>query len=205
MNLTLSNVTKSYGEKHVLEGVSHTFAKSGGCVISGPSGCGKTTLLRLILGLETPDSGKIVLPEGARISAVFQEDRLIAGMTARDNVALVCERGELPARIDAHIEAVGLQAASKTRASELSGGMRRRTAIARAVIVRPDILLLDEPFTGLDDDIRRACASYIREHMQGKLLLLVTHDLQEAALLGCSDTLRLTADGKQGGNQEENK
>ncbi len=196
MPLAIREISKSFGEKAVLRGVSHVFPERGASAISGPSGCGKTTLLRILLGLEEPDGGEAHIPKGAKRAAVFQEDRLIPHLSAAANIALVAP--DLPAgEIAALLEAVGLDASEKQRVAKYSGGMRRRVALVRALAVRPDILFLDEPFTGLDDAVKEKCAALTRERMRGGLIVVVTHDGDEAALLGCTDMLRLPAAPKE--------
>ena len=129
-----------------------SLAVSGTVAIMAPSGAGKTTLLRILLGLLAPDSGE-VRTGGARIGAVFQEDRLIEHMTALQNLALVSGRASR-AQLREHLARLGLEADAEKRVSAFSGGMRRRVAIARAIVYEPDVLLLDEPFAGLEMCIR---------------------------------------------------
>lgn len=191
MPLAVEKLCKSYGGKTVLRNVTHTFPERGTAMIGGPSGCGKTTLMRILLGLEQPDSGRIHGKEGAFACAVFQEDRLIAHMTAAGNIALACPRCSRE-EIHAALAGLGLDPSSEKSVRAYSGGMQRRVAIARAVLAQPDILFLDEPFTGLDDAARENAAAFIRERMQGGLIVVITHDAGEARLLGCSDTLLLT-------------
>jgi len=188
--LSVERLHKRFGEKTVLQNVSHVFPQTGASLVCGPSGCGKTTLLRILLGLETPDSGEVHLPEGARIAAVFQEDRLIAHYSARENIRLAC--AQCPQEeIDRVLGALGLDAASADPVKKYSGGMRRRVAIARAVCAKPDLLFLDEPFTGLDEHTREKAAALIRSCMQNGLVVVVTHDMDEAKLLRCTDSLVL--------------
>lgn len=130
------------------------------------------------------------LPEGAKIAAVFQEDRLVMHMSAAANLKLVCPQ-ETDARIAELLNELGLDGASSAPVRSYSGGMRRRAAIARAVLTKPDILFLDEPFTGLDEDVRRVSARCIREEMKNGLIVVVTHDMDEAELLGVNDRLSL--------------
>jgi len=190
MPLTIENLSKSFGDKRVLQSVSHVFPDRGAALVSGPSGCGKTTLLRILLGLETPDGGSVRLPENACIAAVFQEDRLIAHYTAQQNIRLACPHCD-QADIDRTLSALGLDPASTDPVRKYSGGMQRRAAIARAVCARPSVLFLDEPFTGLDEHARAKAASLIRSSMTEGLIVVVTHDHDEAGLLGCTDRLIL--------------
>ena len=192
MPLAVRDIHKSYAEKHVLRGVSHVFPEKGTSAVSGPSGCGKTTLLRILLGLEAPDAGEVILPPAAKMAAVFQEDRLIMHMTATANVALAAPKLST-VEIASLLSDVGLDSGEKQPVAKYSGGMRRRVALARALAVRPDILCLDEPFTGLDDAVKERCAHLTLDRMRDGLIVVVTHDGDEARLLGCSDSLILPA------------
>lgn len=147
----------------------------------GPSGCGKTTLLRLIAGLEIPESGEIVRAE--RLSFLFQEDRLIPHLNARKNVALVLPGRDADARAAQALEALGLVDSMDKPVRELSGGMARRVAIARAVLYETELLLLDEPFRGLDEQTRVRTAAWLTAQTTGRTLIAVTHDRQDARLL----------------------
>lgn len=142
----------------------------------GPTGRGKTSLLRLIANLEKPFKGKISGTKGRKISIVFQEDRLIPTETVLGNVSIVSND------ITAHsiIEAVGLNESENKYPKELSGGMKRCTAIARALAHDFDLLILDEPFTGMDEKTRARCIRAITEKTNGRQLLLVTHDSNDA-------------------------
>jgi len=152
-------------------------------LLHGPPGLGKTTLLRCVAGLERPESGSITgVPE--RLGYVFQEDRLCGVFSAVANVRLATGRALPEAEILRHLEELGLAGSARRPVSQLSGGMRRRVAIARAVCAGPRLLLLDEAFKGLDDQCRRDTVAYIRRHTPGASLLCVTHDPEEAALLG---------------------
>jgi NitT/TauT family transport system ATP-binding protein len=193
MAIELQNVSKSFGEKQVLQSFSHTFPEGELTCVMGPSGCGKTTLLSLLLGLEQPDSGRVLGMEGRRKSAVFQEDRLCDNFSAVANIRLVTGR-TLPEKVILqHLEELGLSDSVRLPVSQMSGGMRRRVAIARAVCCGPELLLLDEAFKGLDEQCRRDTAAYIRRHTAGASVLCVTHDPEEATLLGgrCIDLAAL--------------
>jgi NitT/TauT family transport system ATP-binding protein len=184
MNIQISHLSKSYGSKAVLMDLSLTLSEGCCHVLMGPSGCGKTTLLRLIMGLEGADCGTITgLPE--RMSAVFQEDRLCEDFSAIDNVALVLKRGFPKAEIETHLRAIGLTGDLHQPVREYSGGMKRRVAIVRAVMAQSELLLLDEPFKGLDPDTKELAIAYFLRHTKGKTCLVVTHDAEEADRLGC--------------------
>lgn len=196
----------SFGYKrgiNVLSGFSLEVPDSGRICLFGKSGCGKSTVLRLAMGLAKPGSGRITGTDGIAVSAVFQEDRLIPWKTALENVALFADGADraaagasdrahaggnaaaVPADRAAHyLRALGLGDALRSFPDELSGGMKRRVAIARALAHSFDLLVLDEPFTGLDEAAKRNAIELVSREAEGKMLLVATHDLQEAEALG---------------------
>lgn len=176
--VTFNGVVKSFAGNRVLDGFSHAFARGTLTFIEGPSGAGKTTLLRLACGLETPDRGSIDRLAGVRFSYVFQEDRLCENLSAAANVRLVCpDRGSrLPERL---LERLGIGDRAATAVKKLSGGEKRRVALARALAAPSDVLLLDEPLTGLDGETRSEVLEVVRPHLAGKAILWVTHDKDE--------------------------
>ena len=181
--MKIQHLCKSFDGKVVLDHVSLTLESGGTACLMAPSGRGKTTLLRCIAGLETPDSGQITdLPE--RIAYVFQEDRLCDGFSAVDNIRLVTGKALGEGEIRRHLEELGLAGSLDQPVRELSGGMRRRVVISRAVCFDADLLLLDEPFKGLDDEARQQTADYILRHRGAAAILCVTHDREDAAALG---------------------
>lgn len=192
-DLVADNISKRYGEQQVLAGFSHVFGHGGVTCISGPSGGGKTTLLHILMGLTPPDEGRVTGREGKRIGAVFQEDRLCENLSAVSNVRLVCHEATPRGEIEAELSALGLGGSLYKPARELSGGMKRRVALVRALIIRPDIVFLDEPFKGLDPAARDTAADYLKEKMSGKTVILVSHSETDAQLLG-GDSLRVGAE-----------
>lgn len=153
----------------------------------GASGIGKTTILSILAGLVKPDFGEIEGMEGKKLSMVFQEDRLLEWADAFENVALILERkksGMLREFLRGEFEAVGLHDYEEKPVSQLSGGMKRRVAIVRAVCAEGDLLLLDEPFKGLDDGTKEQVAAYLKSRFAGRTLVMVTHDARDAKLLG---------------------
>ena len=176
------DVTKRYDGRAALSHFTLALPRTGGVCLFGPSGCGKTTALRLLCGLETPDAGSVQGMEGLRIACQFQEDRLLPWYTVRKNLALACPDGA--ERVDAWLARVGLTDAGEKLPGELSGGMRRRAALARALLFGGDVLLLDEPLKELDDAMRFDLLDVIAEHMPGRLTVLVTHSRDEAERLG---------------------
>lgn len=186
--MKIQHLCKSFDGKVVLDHVSLTLESGGTACLMAPSGRGKTTLLRCIAGLEAPDSGQITdLPE--RIAYVFQEDRLCDGFSAVDNIRLVTGKALGEGEIRRHLEELGLAGSLDQPVRELSGGMRRRVVISRAVCFGADLLLLDEPFKGLDDEARQQTADYILRHRGAAAILCVTHDREDAAALGGADIL----------------
>lgn len=183
-DVVMKNIRLSFGDKRIWEDFSAVFPAGRVTCLMGPSGCGKTTLLRILLGLLPPDGGTVTgRPE--RLSAVFQEDRLCEALTPAANVRLVTGGSVPAAETETLLRRLGLGDSLRTPARELSGGMRRRTALARALLAPGwELLALDEPFKGLDAETRRRTAELIREYGAGKTVVLVTHDPEEAALLG---------------------
>ena len=195
MDLTIQNLRKAYGGHVVLDGFSHVFPDGRVTAVEGRSGCGKTTLLRLIAGLEKPDGGTISgVPEGG-LAMMFQEDRLPPQLTAAGCLRAVLKRTpDRDARIDAALRDLGLSGDALTQpVSAFSGGMRRRVALARALLFPSPLVLLDEPFKGLDAATRDSAVAFARPLLAGRTALLVTHDPADAAAF---DALRLRMDGE---------
>lgn len=178
--IALHRVTKSFGEKDILSDFSWTLPEDQTTCLLGPSGCGKTTLLRIAAGLLAPDSGQVSLSP-QRCSFVFQEDRLLPWYDALANLTVL--------GIDPHraIQALGdvlLGDETHTMPDQLSGGMRRRLAIARALAYGGDCFFLDEPLRGLDPATAAPVLHAMRDKLQGKTTLLITHSPDEALALG---------------------
>lgn len=183
--LTIRDLSFAYGEKQVIQGLSHTFPDKGVFALMGPSGCGKTTLLRLLSGLEKPQGGTMDLPTD--LAVAFQEPRLLPWLNCEENLKLVLLKNDnAPQIIDKWLQAFELKEAVKQYPSELSGGMRQRLSLARALCVESDLLLLDEPFSALDRELKERLAPLLREAIRDKLTLMVTHDAADAALLGAT-------------------
>ena len=175
--MTILNLCKRYGEKAVLKNFSAHFDRGEISALMGPSGCGKTTLFRILLGIEEKDAGEV--RGGGKTVAVFQEDRLSEPLSAIKNVCLG-RRDATPDEAKALLSALGLAEDAEKPVKELSGGMRRRVAIARALIADADTVLLDEPFSALDETTKASVMEFTRKALAGKTVLLITHDSEEA-------------------------
>lgn len=182
MALQAVNVTKKYGENIVLNNFSYNFSDSGYTCIMGQSGCGKSTLLLILMGLVKPDSGE-VRGRPAKISAVFQEDRLCENLTVLANLRLVFGKSRNDELLAALSE-IGLDGCENQPVRELSGGMKRRLALLRALLAEYDVLFLDEPFKGLDSCTKARVMQLCRDKTAGKSVMLVTHDKGEADFFG---------------------
>ncbi|MCD7737984.1 MAG: ATP-binding cassette domain-containing protein [Lachnospiraceae bacterium] len=169
--LTIKHLSKSYGSNEVLKDFSASYASGETIRFTWPSGGGKTTLFRLIAGLEPADAGQIDL-HGSRLTMLFQESRLCMDYDALTNVSMVIGSR---ARAAEFLKDLLSEEDWRKPCSELSGGMCRRVALARALALPADILILDEPFTGLDEKNRQNAAACIEKHSVGKLVLMATH------------------------------
>lgn len=179
--IRISHLYKKYGQQVIYDDFSCTFEDGRKYLIAGESGIGKTTLLRMIASLEDCDSGSVDIEGEKTFAVVFQEDRLIEDMSAVENVRLVSPQlSEETARKEL-AELLPEDQLDKP-VSELSGGMRRRTALVRAMLNDGRIIILDEPFAGLDEDNRRRALAFIDKKQNGRTVLLCSHeddDLQE--------------------------
>ena len=198
--LRIADLRRTYGPVTAVDGVDLELVTGEMLTVLGPSGCGKTTLLRLIAGLETPDAGTIeiagrrvtgpggvVPPERRRIGMVFQDYALFPHLSVADNVAYGIRRDpDRALRVAELLELVSLPHAGDQMPHELSGGMQQRVAIARALAPRPEVILLDEPFSNLDAALRTQVRGDLREILRAAdaSAVLVTHDQDEALTLG---------------------
>ncbi len=178
-DIVLQNLTKTYGELTVLQDVCATLPAGHVTCLMARSGGGKTTLLRLLAGLERPDSGEIHGRPG-RCAFVFQEDRLCEAFSAIQNIKIAVPR-ERHKDIAPLLSSLLLdEEAQRKPVSALSGGMRRRLAIARALLAEGDLLLLDEPFKGLDEETRDTVLAVVKALLRGRTTVLATHDARDA-------------------------
>ncbi|MFB6302131.1 MAG: ABC transporter ATP-binding protein [Haloferacaceae archaeon] len=209
--LELDSVTKGYGDESVIDGLDLSVEEGEIVTLLGPSGCGKTTTLRLIAGLERPDGGTVRLrgetvsgpgthvpPEDRGVGVVFQEFALFPHLTAAENVAFGIQdrpAEERERRVADLLDLVGLADQGDSRPDELSGGQQQRVALARSLAPEPEILLLDEPFSNLDVDLRIEMREEVRRILKetGVTAMSVTHDQEEA--LSISDRVAVINDG----------
>lgn len=184
--ILIEHLYKAYGKNQVLSDFSARLEKGKTTCIMAPSGRGKTTLLRILAGLEEQDSGRITGLEDMKKSMVFQEDRLCENLSASANIRLVRQKKPWGREKDAEqkikeaMKAVGLSGCESQPVREFSGGMKRRTALLRALYSEWDLLLLDEPFKGLDEETKEKVIQYTKNKCEGKTVVFVTHDRNEA-------------------------
>ena len=193
MIVDIKDLSFSYGEKEVLSHFNLRVRKGERLCIKAPSGFGKTTLLRLICGLEKPQSGSVEIPPETKISVVFQEDRLLPWLSVEKNLLFVMGNADealVKKKAKECLSAVELAEEAKSFPAALSGGMARRAALARALAAEWDLLLLDEPFSGIDQAKKEKIASFMRRQFEGKTVILVSHDPEDAKLLG-AETVEL--------------
>ena len=206
----LNDVQKSFGAVRAVDGVSLEIGKGEFFSLLGPSGCGKTTLLRLIAGFENPDDGQIII-DGKEMAAVapnlrptnmvFQNYAIFPHLNVEQNVGYGLKKRKVPKTkmfemVNEVLDLVGLSGLNERSASALSGGQRQRVALARALILRPKVLLLDEPLSALDKKLREQMQIELRalQRTIGITFILVTHDQEEA--LTMSDNIAVMFDGK---------
>ena len=199
--IAVSSVTVRYGEHAVLSDFSLALPPGSVTAVLGPNGSGKTTLGRVVLGLTAPSAGTVLGVCGLRRAAVFQDNRLVEHLTAVGNVRLVLPRSVPRSSIAAALREVGLDSATLAKpVRALSGGQRRRVAVVRGLLPEAELVVLDEPFTGLDADARVLTLDWARARLAGRTAVLITHDPAEAAYFGAG-VVRLPgpAGGASGG------
>ena len=179
MDIQLLHVDKQFEGREVLKDISITFLEGRRSCLMGTSGVGKTTVMNLILGLIKPDSGEMKGCKNKKIGAVFQEDRLIEHWDAVRNIELVCENSVSREQIELELSKVGLEDVKQKPVKDFSGGMRRRVALVRAMLAGSDILIMDEPFKGLDEELKNQVMDYVRDNTHNKTVIIVTHDKEE--------------------------
>ncbi|MGQ9633900.1 MAG: ABC transporter ATP-binding protein [Bryobacteraceae bacterium] len=210
-------MSKAFGASRVVEEVSLEIPRGSFFSLLGPSGCGKTTTLRLVAGFEKPDEGEIRLngapihhlrPYERNVTTVFQNYALFPHLTVRGNIEFGlrrCSAEERMRRVREAIEMVRLEGKEDRKPSEISGGERQRVALARSLVVEPEVLLLDEPLAALDPALRKQMRAELKDLQRrtGISFLFVTHDQEEA--LALSDTIAVMRNGRieQTGTPEE--
>ena len=179
MNVILRDVSKRYGDKCVLDNVCLTFTSGKRYAVVGASGIGKTTLLRLIAGLEMPDDGEVLIQDDAVVSYAFQEPRLFPGLSVMENVRAVDPERDG----QAILEALNLLAEADHYPASLSGGMKKRAGLARALSKKADIYLIDEPTAGQDALRGADIAAAIRTYTKDSVCIVSTHDAELIAAI----------------------
>lgn len=187
--IKLENICKSYDEKTVLDNIMAEFPDDSITCIMGESGAGKTTLVRIIAELENADRGTV---SGAGVvSFDFQEDRLINDISAADNIMLVLDKNDFGGYdkktmrkiINENLAEVLKDYPSDKSTGTYSGGMKRRVCLVRAMMKKSDTVILDEPFSGMDEETKILAAEYIKKHRDGRICIVVTHEKSDSGLL----------------------
>ena len=185
MTLTLDHLQKSYGPLSVLRDCSFTFEDGGIYCLMGPSGSGKTTLFRILMGLEKADAGAVRFDKPSpKISAVFQEDRLCETFSPVENLRFILGKTVPEGEIRRELSSLLPEESISRPVFTLSGGMKRRTAVCRAMTAPSDLIIMDEPFTGLDSETKKQVVEYIKSRQRGRLLIMSTHQEEDVHLLG---------------------
>ena len=184
MEIKIIGAGKSFGGKELFSDLSLTFSQGEKYCLAAPSGWGKTTLLRCVMGLDTLDKGQILGLDGAKISAVFQEDRLCEDFSAFTNIKIAAPKSTNDNDIKALMEKILPPDSFDKKCSKLSGGMRRRAAICRALCCESSVVIMDEPFTGLDTDTKSAVYQFILNNLGERTLIFVSHNEEDCVHLG---------------------
>ena len=176
--IKLTDISVNFDKKSVIDNLNFTFEKGTKYAILGESGCGKTTILNVIASLIKPRHGTVEKGKDLKVSYVFQEPRLFEWQTVSENVTMVIDKPKYEADKIARdlLSKLGLADSLSLYPNELSGGMKQRVSIARALAFEPDILLLDEPFQALDNETKDKVADYVFNAMNNKTVIMVTHD-----------------------------
>lgn len=177
MDIRVENLCKSYGNNRVLDHFSCVFKEKKTTCIMGKSGVGKTTLLSILMGIEKAESGTIDGLQGKKISVVFQENRLFENLDAVTNIHIAT--GKEKEEIIPLLKEMDLPEADEKPVMEYSGGMKRRVSIARALLADFDLLIMDEPLKGLDEETKNKVSDVIKKNIHGKTVIFVTHDERE--------------------------
>ena len=180
MDILMEKINKSYGDKEVLRDFTTKFEEGTVTFITGESGIGKTSIIRILMGLEGYQSGSIRGLEGKEISVVFQDDCLCDKLSLDKNLSMVLDgQQDKEQDLDRLLDLFGLEGYRYKRVAELSGGMKRRLAILRAILYPHNLMILDEPFKGLDEENKRLVMGQVGQSLVGKTGIIVTHDKTE--------------------------
>lgn len=183
MDIRFQQISLQFDSKPIFQNMNLTFQEERINCLMGASGKGKTTVLNLIMGLINPGSGQIIGCDKVKMSVVFQEDRLIEHWDASKNVKLVCDPDIKEDEIIKQLEKLEIDECTGKPVREFSDGMRRRVAIVRALMSDSELVILDEPFRGLDSNLKRNVIRYIKENTLGKTVIVVTHEIEDVMLL----------------------
>ena len=180
MDILMEKINKSYGDKEVLRDFTTKFEEGTVTFITGESGIGKTSIIRILMGLEGYQSGSISGLEGKEISVVFQDDCLCDKLSLDKNLSMVIDGQQVKEQyLDRLLGIFGLEGYRHKRVAELSGGMKRRLAILRAILYPHNLMILDEPFKGLDEENKKLVMGQLAKGLVGKTAIIVTHDKTE--------------------------
>ncbi len=180
MDILMEKINKSYGNKEVLRDFTTKFEEGTVTFITGESGIGKTSIIRILMGLEGYQSGSISGLEGKEISVVFQDDCLCDKLSLDKNLSMVIDGQQGKEQdLDRLLGIFGLEGYRHKRVAELSGGMKRRLAILRAILYPHNLMILDEPFKGLDEENKKLVMGQVGKSLVGKTAIIVTHDKTE--------------------------
>ena len=180
MNILMEKINKSYGDKEVLRDFTTKFEEGTVTFITGESGIGKTSIIRILMGLEGYQSGSISGLEGKEISVVFQDDCLCDKLSLDKNLSMVIDGQQVKEQyLDRLLGIFGLEGYRHKRVAELSGGMKRRLAILRAILYPHNLMIMDEPFKGLDEENKKLVMGQVGKSLVGKTAIIVTHDKTE--------------------------
>lgn len=178
MKIQINNLCKAYGDKVIFENYNKTIDFDGILIIQGKSGLGKTTLMRMLAGLEKADKGEIT-KSAEKVSFMFQEDRLIPFVTVLKNLTAVCDEEKALK----YLSLMGLDDEKDNSPLALSGGMRRRVALARALCFESELVILDEPFKGLDETLKNEICEIIKAESKKRAFIIISHDSEDAEIL----------------------
>lgn len=180
MDILMEKINKSYGDKEVLRDFTTKFEEGTVTFITGESGIGKTSIIRILMGLEGYQSGSISGLEGKEISVVFQDDCLCDKLSLDKNLSMVLDgQQDKEQDLDRLLDLFGLEGYRYKRVAELSGGMKRRLAILRAILYPHNLMILDEPFKGLDEENKKLVMGQLAKGLVDKTAIIVTHDKTE--------------------------